>query len=249
MAKKIETKEGKLSEIQKSNAELVPVVAKLEITTPEQNKNALDMSGQIKARIKRIEELRKFFVEDLTKKVNQINAEFRAVRKPLEDMLTVIDTKLIDWRRKEQARIDKEMEAERKRKQKEFEKEQARLAKIAEKEAEKEKKRLAKLELSKKDEKAELKRIEEEKKAKIEEAQSEELDFDEGDFQQSKTVHSENGATTFKKVTDFEVTDPTQIPREYMQVNVPAIRKAVKSGVKNIPGVRIFETETVNRKL
>lgn len=249
MAKKIDTKEGKLSEIQKSNAELVPVVAKLEITTAEQNKGAIDMSNQIKARIKRIEELRKFFVEDLTKKVNQINGEFRAVRKPLEDMLTVIDNKLIDWRRKEQARIDEEMRIEREKKQKEFEKEQKRLAKIAEKEAEKERKRLAKEKLTKKEEKAELKRIEDEKKAKIDEAQSGELDFDDSDFQQNKTVHSETGATTFKKVTDFEVTDPTKIPRQYMQVNLVEIRKAVKAGVKNIPGVNIFEKEVVNRKI
>ena len=246
---KLENKESKLSEIQKSNAELVPVVAQLSITTPEENKNAIDMSNQIKARIKRVEELRLFFVGDLTKKVNEINAEFRSVRKPLEDMLGLIDSKLIDWRRKEQARIDEEMRIERERKQKEWEKEQARLAKIAEKEAEKEKKRLAKLDLSKKEEKAELKRIEEEKQAKIEEAKSEELEFDDSDFQQSKTVHSESGATTFKKVTDFEVVNPLEIPREYMQVDLVAIRKAVKSGVKNIPGVRIFETETVNRKL
>jgi len=244
-----ETKEGKLSEIQKSTEQLVPVVTQLAITSTVEQTKAIDMSNQIKARIKRVEELRLFFVEDLTRKVNEINKEFRAVRKPLEDMLGLIDSKLIEWRKKEMARIDAERKIEEERKRKEWEKEQARLAKIAEKEAEAERKRLAKLDLSKKEEKAELKRIDEEKQTKIEEAQKGEFDFDDSDFQQSKTVHSDTGSATFKKVMDFDVIDPLKIPREYMQVDLVAIRKAVKAGVKNIPGVNIFETEVVNRKV
>lgn len=244
-----EQKAVKLAEIQKSTNDLVPVVGNMTITSESEQKGAIDLSNQIKARIKRVEELRKFFVEDLTRKVNEINAEFRAVRKPLEDMLEQIDGKLLDWRKKEMARIEAERKKEEERKRKEFEKEQEKLRKQAEKEAEAEKKRLAKLELSKKEEKAELKRIEEEKQSKIEEAQQEDFNFNDNDFQQSKTVHSETGSTTFKKVWDFEVIDPLEIPREFMQVDLIAIRKAVKDGKRTIPGVKIFETEVVNRKI
>jgi len=188
-----EQKAVKLAEIQKSTNDLVPVVGNMTITSESEQKGAIDLSNQIKARIKRVEELRKFFVEDLTRKVNEINAEFRAVRKPLEDMLEQIDGKLLDWRKKEMARIEAERKKEEERKRKEFEKEQEKLRKQAEKEAEAEKKRLAKLELSKKEEKAELKRIEEEKAAKIEEAKQDDFVFDDSDFKQSKTVHSETG--------------------------------------------------------
>ncbi len=244
-----EQKEVKLQEIEKSTLALVPVIDKMAITTEEQQKDAIDLSNQIKARIKRVEELRQFFVGDLTKQVNKINAEFRAVRQPLEDMLGKIDGKLIEWRKKEMARIEKERKAEEERKRKEWEKEQSRLAKIAEKEAEAERKRLAKEGLSKKEEKAELKRIEEEKQAKIDEGQGDGFEFDGSDFQQNKTVHSETGSATFKKVKDFKVIDPLKIPREYLQVDLVAIRKAVKDGVNNIPGVDIFDTEVVNRKV
>lgn len=240
---------NKLAEIQKSTNELVSVIEKIAITNEVEQKNAIDLSNQIKARIKRVEELRLFFVGDLTKQVNKINAEFREVRKPLEAMLEFVDGKLIDWRRKEMARIEAERKKREEKERKAFEKQQEKLRKQAEKEAEAERARLAKLELSKRDEKAELKRIEDEKQAKLDEAQSENFNFDSSDFQQSKTVHSETGSTTFKKTWDFNIIDPLKIPREYLQVDLVAIRKAVKEGARVIPGVSIFETEVVNRKV
>lgn len=51
------------------------------------------------------------------------------------------------------------------------------------------------------------------------------------------------GTTSFRKVTDFEVLDPFQLPRKYLVPDETAIRKDVKAGVKEIPGVRIFEKE------
>jgi hypothetical protein len=43
----------------------------------------------------------------------------------------------------------------------------------------------------------------------------------------------------------FELTDTTQIPREYLVVDEAAIRKAVNAGVRTIPGVKIFQTESL----
>lgn len=245
----MEQKASKLAEIQKSTMELVPVVEGITITNEVEQRSAIDLSGQIKARIKRVEELRLFFVADLTRKVNEINKEFRSVREPLEKMLEVIDSRLIDWRRKEMARIEAERKKQEEKERKAFEKQQEKLRKQAEKEAEAEKKRLAKLALSKKDEKAELKRIEDEKNAKIESAEENDFNFDDGDFRQNKTVHSENGSATFKKIWDFRIIDPLKIPREFLQVDLVAIRKAVKGGVRVIDGVDIFETEEVSRKI
>jgi type I site-specific restriction-modification system R (restriction) subunit len=246
---KKENKAIKLAQIEKTNIDLFETVKSLKIDTEQQCIEALDLSNNIKARIKKVEELRLFFVEDLTKKVNEINAEFRAVRKPLKEMLSLVDKETIAWRKKELARIEEEKKKEEEKKRKAWEKEQEKLRKQREKEAEAEKKKLAKLNLSKKEEKKALKDIEEEKKSKEIEAEQDDFVFDDSDFQQSKTVHTGSGSATYKKVIDFEVVDPLKVPKKYLQVDLVAIRKAVRSGVKEISGVRIFEDTKISRKV
>lgn len=62
-----------------------------------------------------------------------------------------------------------------------------------------------------------------------------------------KTVRVEGiGATTARKVWDFEIEDESQIPRPYLSVSEQAIRAAIKSGMRSIPGVRIFEKEILS---
>ncbi len=56
-----------------------------------------------------------------------------------------------------------------------------------------------------------------------------------------KTVRTEKGAATFRGVWTFKVVDPAQVPREYLCVDEKKIRQAVKAGVREIPGVDIFE--------
>lgn len=56
----------------------------------------------------------------------------------------------------------------------------------------------------------------------------------------SKTIASMKVAGT-RKVWKFEITDVSQIPREYLVVDESAIRKAMMAGVRDIAGVRIFE--------
>jgi len=60
---------------------------------------------------------------------------------------------------------------------------------------------------------------------------------------QPKTVRSEMGAVSAKKVWDFEIEDADKIPRAFMIPNEKAIRAAVKAGVRSLPGVRIFQRE------
>jgi len=42
----------------------------------------------------------------------------------------------------------------------------------------------------------------------------------------------------------YEIEDEAMIPRQYLQVNGPAITKAVRDGVRDIPGVKIYQKET-----
>jgi hypothetical protein len=61
--------------------------------------------------------------------------------------------------------------------------------------------------------------------------------------EQAKTVHSGMGSVSTKMVWDFEIVDEVKVPRNFMIVNEKAIRAAVKAGVRNIPGVKVYQKE------
>ena len=54
-------------------------------------------------------------------------------------------------------------------------------------------------------------------------------------------TRTENGTASQVTTWEFELVDAIQVPREYLTVNEQLIRQAVRNGVREIPGVRIFE--------
>ena len=64
-----------------------------------------------------------------------------------------------------------------------------------------------------------------------------------------KVARSETGSAAYsRKDWTFEVQDAAQVPREYCEVSAKLIRNAVKAGIREIPGVRIYkENKTVLR--
>jgi len=63
----------------------------------------------------------------------------------------------------------------------------------------------------------------------------------------AKTFSTPFGArATTRTVWDYEVTEAGEIPREYLVVDAAAVRKAIASGVRTIPGLRIFERESLS---
>lgn len=44
----------------------------------------------------------------------------------------------------------------------------------------------------------------------------------------------------------FEVTSEQEIPRAYLQVNEKAVREAIAAGARSIPGVRIYQDESIS---
>lgn len=52
-------------------------------------------------------------------------------------------------------------------------------------------------------------------------------------------IRSSAGTASVRMVWDVEVVDPAAVPREFLAVNLPAIRQAVKDGAREIPGVKI----------
>jgi len=60
------------------------------------------------------------------------------------------------------------------------------------------------------------------------------------------TMTAKNGSATVRKIWDFEIEDETKIPREYLCVDSVKIRQAIKEGVREIPGIKIFQKETLS---
>ena len=62
---------------------------------------------------------------------------------------------------------------------------------------------------------------------------------------ESKTIRAASGSATMVKTWKYEVIDPDIVPREFTMIDEKAIRAAVKDGIREIPGVRIFEDTNV----
>jgi hypothetical protein len=57
-------------------------------------------------------------------------------------------------------------------------------------------------------------------------------------------IHGDYGSTAFvRSRLDYEVLDPLLIPLGYLTIDDKAVRAAMAEGVREIPGLRIFETE------
>ncbi len=58
--------------------------------------------------------------------------------------------------------------------------------------------------------------------------------------QPQKTVQAATGSATIKKVWTFQVENSALVPEQYKVVDERKIRAAVASGIREIPGVRIY---------
>lgn len=68
-------------------------------------------------------------------------------------------------------------------------------------------------------------------------------------FTQLDELQVEDGSITMKKVWEFAIDDPDLIPDEYLVVDEDLIKQAVKNGVRNIKGVRIFQTTQTSMRV
>lgn len=60
-------------------------------------------------------------------------------------------------------------------------------------------------------------------------------------------IQGDYGATAYvTRSWTFEVIDLDQVPRPYLSLNTEAVRAAItKEGMKDIPGLRIFQSESL----
>lgn len=57
------------------------------------------------------------------------------------------------------------------------------------------------------------------------------------------TQHVEDGSVQSKKVWTFEVEDLGKVPNEYFTLDETKVRAAIRAGVREVPGLRIFQKE------
>lgn len=60
-------------------------------------------------------------------------------------------------------------------------------------------------------------------------------------LKQQTVVRTEAGSASQRKVWKHEIEDEAKVSREYLMVDEAKVRQAVKQGVREIPGIRIFE--------
>lgn len=58
-------------------------------------------------------------------------------------------------------------------------------------------------------------------------------------------VRTESGTASTLMVWDFEITDPAKVPDNYKDINPGKVKSAIAAGIREIPGVKIFERPDV----
>lgn len=134
-------------------------------------------------------------------------------------------------------------EQERMRKQKEeMAKEQARLDAIAKEQGEE----AARLAQSQAEERIRIQKAEDEKKRMAEDARLREAEeMAEYDRQQAEKKQEAGKVKGLRKVVKFEVVDGMKVPRNLCSPDDTLIRAALKEGVREIPGVRIWAEDKI----
>ncbi len=65
----------------------------------------------------------------------------------------------------------------------------------------------------------------------------------ENPFDHIEKIDTEDGTMNYKYDFDFEIKDINQVPFQFLKVDEKAVESALKNGMRNIPGLSIFETK------
>lgn len=249
--------ENKLSAIKADIQTVESKVRSIKVTDEATQKEAITFVSEIKARLKRIEDLRKFFTGDLNIQIKKINAMFKEQSEPLEKFEAYIKEQIKGYM-DEQDRLARE-EAEKIRKEKEAAEMIERKAReeAERKAAEEEKLRRQAEQAQNEEEKAKLNAMAEQAKQEAEKAVKEadviKLFSEEQKPVEApqKSVRSEGGLATRAIVWKWEVEDLGIVMRshpELVQIDEKAVNKLVQSGTRAIAGIRIYQESSIKIK-
>ncbi len=208
---------------------LARLVALGPIKTREDAHERVECSSRLALALAGLEDTRTKAVKPLNDQVREINAMFAEVRVPGEEAVATVKRQKGAWDEQERARERRERE-ELERRQREA--------------AEAERKALEKAEAAK-TERARQKALADAATASAAQAAA----AAEAPKLAATTLKGDSGGMSTRKVWAFEVVKPELVPRQYLVVDEAKIRAAVRSGVREIPGVHIFEDEQQVQRL
>lgn len=97
---------------------------------------------------------------------------------------------------------------------------------------------------------AKLEEIENNLKSKLDEYLQKSASTNNASFiARSKEIFVEDGKLSKVKKWTWELEDEAVVPREYLALDAKKIDDAVKQGVRNIPGIKIFEKEEISMRI
>lgn len=193
------------------------------VTNREELLFATEALGKVKNWQKEIEERRKSRTKPLKDYIKMIENDYLPMGTMAGEVKIIISNKILSYQA-EQERIEREKEAARR------EQEKQRLAA--------EQKRLEELAVKANSENVLKQAVKvEERITKLEEP-----------IEVKQTVRTENITTSTRKYWTYEIVDENAVPRAYCRSDAGMIRRAVNSGVREIPGVRIFEETTLSQR-
>jgi hypothetical protein len=206
--------------------ELIEASKKVVIVSQVDLSIATDLCKAIKQRLKEADDARTAITQPINKGLSEVNSRFKAMTTPLADAETSLKNKMVQF----------QDAAERRAKE-----EAARLQKIQ-------------------DEKDRVAEEERQARAKEEAAQGEDPDLDRPVVPVSispppapivsapiqpqirKTTYGQSGAAfTAKKVWDYELVDLSKVPVQFLCLDTTKVGQAVKAGIREIPGIKVFE--------
>ncbi len=208
--------EAQLQEIKDDVQVILKFCENIKVDTKEETVNASEVLKRITAKKKEFEVTRKALVKPLNDHVKNINQMFKDSVGPILVVETDIKNKLLTFRKKEAAELEKKRQEEREKQEAEFKKKQ----------------------------KEDLKNAENRKEKK--EIKNQEFEADTKELEQDKSIKTESGTVRTRKVWKFQIINRDDIPREYLKVDEVSIRQAItKNGVREIPGVEIKQEEEI----
>lgn len=180
---------------------------------------------------KKVEDKRKEMIAPLLERQREINEYAKQLTEPLVEAESHLKKQLIAWDQK----LESERQAELKRIALEAEKKR----KEAEEKAKKEREEAEALEMFGQKDDAVRSNL-------VAQAESERrsVEIDREVRKEEKAV-LENKVSGIRTIWKYEIHEESKIPKEFWMVNEAAISKAVKSGIREIPGVRIYEEKTM----
>lgn len=176
-------------------AEIQPVAMQavgMVVTTQEDAEQASLVMKRISDKMKLVEEKRVEYTKPLVEAQRTINADFKKILEPLENAKRMVGGAILEWQKRERAKIA----------------------------------------------------AEEERRRKIQQAHAEQGHKVNAPVELARPQTS-IGMSQMRKVWTFEIEDISKVPVQFLQVNTVAVTTAMRAGERNIPGIKIFQKETM----